>query len=46
VALIATQIIAPPPREALVLDVGELSRYDRPPSGVSAYDALLEDEEA
>lgn len=45
-ALITTQIISPPPRGALVLDVGELSRYERSPSGVSAYDALLEEEEA
>ena len=41
VALIATQLIAPPRAEAAVIDVGDLRRYDRPAADVSAYDALL-----
>lgn len=41
VAFIARSSIATPPAERVVIDVGDLARYDRPLPDVSGYDSLL-----
>ena len=41
VAFIARNSSAAPPAERVVIDVGDLARYDRPLPGVTDYDSLL-----
>lgn len=46
VELIARNLVAKPPREAAVLDIGGLDRYDRALPELTDYDALLTSEMA